>query len=312
MKCLTQQQQVLSALVLSHPISLTHPSPGFNFTSTLRNDTYPAIDTKDLDLQGKHVFLSGASKGIGRAAAISFAKAGAAGIAVAARSDLSSLQQEMQEAATAAGRKAPLIKPMALDILDQQSIERTAKETESALGRLDILINNAGAMEEFTPTLDSDPDEWWRTWTVNIRGTYLVTRALLPLMLKGGDKQIVMISSIGAFLPTPGASAYQISKLALLRYADYLNMEYGSQGVMVFGLHPGAVPTEIGLTMPKFLHAKLTDKPELAADTMVFLTSEKREWLRGRYVSCTWDMTELLGKREEIVNGDKLKVKLVL
>ncbi|KAI4249498.1 MAG: hypothetical protein LQ352_005611 [Teloschistes flavicans] len=296
------------------------PNPaaaGFNFTPTLRSDTYPAIDPNKLDLSGKHVFLSGASKGVGRAAAFSFVKAGVAGIAIAARSDLSSLERELKEVGAAAGRKdTPCIKTIQLDISDPQSIERAAVETSEAFqGKLDILINNAGAMEEFKPTLESDPDQWWNTWTINVRGTYLLTRALLPLLLRDDeqtDKQIVMLTSIGAFMPAPGGSAYQMSKLALLRYAEYLNIEYGAQGVVAYALHPGAIPTDIGLTMPKFLHAKLIDKPDLAADTMVFLASEKREWLRGRYISCTWDMTEFLQKREEIISGDKLKVKLAL
>ncbi|KAF6224480.1 hypothetical protein HO133_011057 [Letharia lupina] len=291
------------------------PNPaaaGYNFTSTLRNDTYPAIDPTKLKLGGKYVFLSGASKGIGHAAAISFVKAGVAGIAIAARSDLSSLEREMHEAATAAGKPSPQIKSIRLDILDAQSIERAAQETSDTFGKLDILINNAGAMEEFKPTLDSDPEQWWQTWTVNIRGTYLLTRALLPLMLKGGDKQIIMLTSIGAFMPAPGGSGYQISKLALLRYAEYLNIEYGAQGVVAYGIHPGAIPTDIGLTMPSFLHHKLIDKPALAADTIVFLVSERREWLRGRYVSCTWDMLEFGEMEEEIVGGDKLKIRLAL
>ena len=256
--------------------------------------------------------MSGASKGVGRAAAISFVKAGVAAIAIAARSDLSSLEREMHEAAIAAGKPVPHIESIHLDILDLQSVERAAQITSDAFGRLDVLINNAGAMEVFESTLDSNPDQWWQTWTVNVRGTFLLTRALLHLMLKGGDKQIVMLTSIGAFMPTSGGSGYQISKLALLRYTDYLNIEYGAQGVVAYGLHPGAIPTDIGLTMPIFLHAKLIDKPELAADTMVFLVSEKREWLRGRYISCTWDMPEFLEKREEIVSEDKLKMKLVL
>lgn len=312
----TQQQQVRLLLSwLLYPPSGSHVLRsilGFNFTSTLRNNTYPAIDPTKVDLGGKYVFLSGASKGVGHAAAISFVNAGVAGIAIAARSNLSTLEQDMHEAAKAAGKPSPHIKSICLDILDAQSIERAAKETSDAFGKLDILINNAGAIEEFKPTLDSDPEQWWQTWTVNVRGTYLLTRALLPLMLKGGDKQIIMLTSIGAFLPSPGASGYQISKLALLRYAEYLNIEYGAQGVVAYGVHPGAIPTDIGLTMPSFLHHKLVDKPELAADTIVFLVSEKREWLRGRYISCTWDMLEFTNKKEEIVSEDKLKIKLAL
>ena len=256
--------------------------------------------------------MSGASKGIGHATAISFVKAGVAGIAIAARSDLAALEQEMHEAAAAAGKPSPQIKPIRLDILDAQSIDRAAQETSDAFGKLDILINNAGAMEAFKPTLDSDPEQWWQTWTVNIRGTYLLTRAMLPMMLKGGDKQVIMLTSIGAFMVAPGGSSYQISKLALLRYAEYLNVEYGAQGVVAYGIHPGGIPTDMGLTLPAFMHNKLIDKAELAADTIVFLVSEKREWLRGRYVSCTWDMVELGEKREEIVREDKLKIKLTL
>ena len=285
---------------------------GYNFTSTLRNDTYPAIDPTKLDLGGKFVFLSGASKGIGHAAALSFIKAGVSGIAIAARSNLSSLEQEMHETAKSTGKPPPQIKSITLDILDADSISRAAEETAAAFGKLDILINNAGVMEAFAPTLDTDPDTWWQTWTVNLRGTYLLTRALLPLLLKAASSQIILLTSIGAFMPTPGGSAYQMSKLALLRYAEYLNAEYGAQGVLAYGLHPGAIPTEMGLTMPAFLHHKLVDKPELAADTMAWLVAERREWLAGRYVSCTWDMGELEGKREEIVEGDKLKVRLAL
>ncbi len=81
-------------------------------------------------------------------------------------------------------------------------------------------------MEAFESILDSNPDQWWQTRSVNSHDTFRRTRALLHLMLKGGDKQIVMLTSIAAFLPTSGGSGYQISKPALLRYTDYLNMEY--------------------------------------------------------------------------------------
>ena len=258
------------------------------------------------------MFVSGASKGVGRATSIAFAKAGVAGIAIGARSDLSSVERDLRDAAIAANRAVPKIKQISLDVLDKASIEDAAAETAKAFGRLDILINNAGAMEEFKRAIDSDPDSWWNTWTVNLRGTYLLTRALLPLMLEGGDKQIVILSSIGAFMQTPGASGYQMSKLALVRYSTYLNNEYGDQGLVSYALHPGAIPTELGLTLPKKLHAKMNDTPELAGDTIVFLASQKREWLKGRYVSCTWDMTELMKRQQEIVDGDKLTVKLVI
>ena len=85
-------------------------------------------------------------------------------------------------------------------------------------------------MDEFKSTLDSDPNQWWQTWSVNVRGISLLIRALL---LKDGTKQLVVLTSIGAFMPTPGGSGYNIGKLALLRYTDCLDIEYGAQGVVI-------------------------------------------------------------------------------
>lgn len=74
---------------------------------------------------------------------------------------------------------------------------------------------------------------------------YLVARAFLPLLLKGGDKQMVNVSSVGAHLLNPGLSSYQPSKLALLRFTEFLCVEYGDKGLVAFCIHPGNVPTDI-------------------------------------------------------------------
>lgn len=140
---------------------------GFHFTSSTHTDTYPAIEpaTKS-DLTGKYVFVTGASKGVGRATAIGYAKAGAAAIGLGARSQLSSLEKEIQDAAKKAGKKAPKMLSVKLDVEDRASVEAAAKEIEASFGRLDILINNAGYLEKAIPIAESDPDEWWKTWTV--------------------------------------------------------------------------------------------------------------------------------------------------
>lgn len=249
-------------------------SEGFNFTKTLHNDTYAAIDsaTKS-NLSNKYVFITGASKGIGRATAISYAKAGASAIAVGARSDLKSLEQDMKKAARDAGKEEPNILSLKVDVCDRETIESAAKEIEQKFGRLDILVNNAyvsivgsavigkeynrihsGYLESFVPIADSDPDEWWYTWTVNMRGPYLVTRSFLPLLLKGGDKQIINLSSIGAHATRYGASAYQTSKLAILRFTEFIMSEYGEKGVLAFAVHPGGVMTGMAARMPSSTH----------------------------------------------------------
>ena len=81
---------------------------------------------------------------------------------------------------------------------------------------------------------------------------------------------------------------------------------------MAYTIHPGSVPSDMSLTIPDEYKFLLIDKPELPAHTVLWLVKERREWLAGRYISSVWDMEELLSKKEEIVQGDKLKVKLVV
>ena len=182
-------------------------SNGVNFTPTQHHDTYDKINPEQFDLSSKAVFITGPSKGVGHAAALSFARAGASFIGLGARSDMSSLEKEIQEVAQKAGRKAPQTLAVKLDVSNEENVASAAKEVESKFGRLDILVNNAGYLEGFVPIKDSKVEEWWKTWQINVLGVYLVTRAFLPLLLKGDMKTILNTSSIGAQVCTPGASA---------------------------------------------------------------------------------------------------------
>jgi len=258
------------------------------------------------------VLITGASKGIGRATAIAFAQAGASAIIIAARSSLNDVKVSILDAAKTAGHPAPQILQLKLDVSDEQSVANAASQTEQIFGHLDILVNNAGRMETWSLLADSDPISWWNTWEVNVKGTYLMTRAFLPLLFKGNEKTIVNMNSIGAHLTRPGCSAYQIGKLAVLRLTEFMYVEYAAQGVLAFAIHPGAVATELAYKLPADTHARLIDTPELAADTIVWLTQEKRGWLGGRYISANWDMDELMSRKDEIVEGNKLKVRLAL
>ncbi|MCJ1400677.1 hypothetical protein MMC11_003885 [Xylographa trunciseda] len=286
---------------------------GRNFTPTIHQDTYPFISPTSLSLHGKHVFITGASKGIGHATALSYAKAGASALGLSARSSFSSIVSEIASAAKAAGHPPPKVFTYEMDVTSRESIKAVAVQVAHDLdGRLDFLINNAGYLEVFTPIVDSDPDEWWKTWTVNVRGPYLVTRAFLPLMLKGGDKTIVNLSSVGAHATQPGASGYETTKLAVCRFTEFIVVEYGKQGVIAFAVHPGGVMTELASNMPKQSHGILIDTPEMAADVITFLTGEKRTWLAGRYISCNWDMEEFLKMEKDIVDRDLLKFRMAL
>ena len=104
----------------------------------------------------------------------------------------------------------------------------------------------------------------------------------------------------------------QTSKLALLRFTEFIDAEYREKGVLAYTIHPGSVASDMASTLPEELKHILIDTPELSAHTLLWLLKERREWLAGRYISCVWDVDQLLSKKEEIVEGDKLKAKLVV
>ncbi|KAG0646534.1 Short chain dehydrogenase mpl6 [Hyphodiscus hymeniophilus] len=301
----------------SEAASFTHEQPStgdYEVTTVLHNDSYPEISPLSIAPLNKAVFVVGASRGIGLAIAKSFAQAGASHIALGARSELTSVKEEVLKAAADAKRSAPQVLCVELDVASQKSTEAASALVEKEFGKLDILLINAGKFSMGPLIADTDPEEWWDIYNVNLKGPYLISRACLPLMLKGGDKTIVTTASVGAFLITPGLSAYQDSKLAVLRLMEFVNREYADEGVTAFAIHPGNVPTELiggPEGIPEDLKHIFVETPELSADTIVYLTKEKRVWLGGRYINVTWDMPELMAKEDEVVKGDKLKVKFV-
>ncbi|KAK6958283.1 hypothetical protein Daesc_001081 [Daldinia eschscholtzii] len=287
--------------------------PGdYDVTSVVHSDTYPAIDPAKADLSGKAVLVTGASRGLGRAIAISYAKAGASKIAIGARSDLSATVNEVKAAAQKVGKPEPKVLALNLDVADPKNVDDAAARVKESFGQMDIVINNAGIFD-ITKILDTDPEKWWNIWRVNVMGPFNVTRSFLPLLFESSIKTIATVSSVGAHLVGPGLSAYQSSKLAVLRLSEFISAEYGDKGVVAFCIHPGNIPTDMvaGVMDPE-LRKLFTETPELSADSLVYLTSERRDWLAGRYINVFWDLPELMEKKDEIVKGDKLKVRLVL
>jgi NAD(P)-dependent dehydrogenase (short-subunit alcohol dehydrogenase family) len=138
-------------------------------------------------------------------------------------------------------------------------------------------------------------------------------RAARPLLVKGELKTFATTASVGAFVANPGLSDYQISKLAVLRLTQFFSVENAENGIIAFSIHPGNIWTDmIGGEIPDPLKAVFTETPELCADSLVWFTKERREWLNGRYINCTWDLPELEAREQEIVDGDLLKVTLAL
>lgn len=155
------------------PSQLTNWPAVRDLVPTAHSDTYPFISTSNADLSGKSVFITGASKGIGKGIALSFARAGCSRIAVAARTGVDELRRQLLSAAREAGRPEPHVLAITLDITSETAIKEAASTVSDAFGGvLDILINNAGRMSPAVPLTETDPGDWWATWELNIGGTY--------------------------------------------------------------------------------------------------------------------------------------------
>lgn len=185
-------------------------------------------------MQGKVVAITGASRGIGAAAARAFAAAGAQ-VVLMARStgDIEAL------AAETGGMALPC------DVADWTSVEGAVTRAVAAHGRLDVLVNNAGQIEPIAALAEADPQAWAQAVQVNLTGTFHGLRAALPVMRAQGAGTIINISSGAATAPLEGWSAYCASKAGALMLTRAAHLEEGARGLRILGLSPGTVATKM-------------------------------------------------------------------
>ena len=148
---------------------------------------------------------------------------------------------------------------------------------------------------------------------VNYLGRFYMTKHLLPSILSNPrpTKSIINISSIGS--QVSGPLGFSISALATNRLSQRVAESYSDQGVFCAALHPGAVwPEVVPPGFPPAMKEMSTDDVGLAGAWLVWLVGERKEWLNGRYMDATWDVEELEKRKEEIVEKDMLKMRLVV
>ncbi len=191
------------------------------------------------DMTGKTVIITGASRGIGAAAAEAFAAAGA-NVVLAARS-----QDEIAAIAaniTAAGGNALALR---CDVADWDAVAALVAQAEEAFGPTDLLINNAGLIDPIARLGDSDVEGWNKVIDVNVKGVYHGLRAVLPGMQARGKGTVINISSGAATSVLEGWSHYCASKAAVLSLTRCAHEEHGAQGLRIMGLSPGTVATAL-------------------------------------------------------------------
>lgn len=282
-------------------------------------ELYPAINPAIAlsgSAAGKVIFMAGASQGIGRATAIAFAKAGARAIFVTGRTSepLEETMRLLEEANPVTERAWRIC-----DVTSNEQVRAAVDDCLARFGGIDVADCNAGYLDKWAKIAESDPESWWTTWEINVRGTYHVIRYAIPHLIDSARRfaaedrsggHLILISSIGAQLLSAGASDYQTSKHAINRLCEFVNSDYGEDGVKCFAIHPGGVRTALALNMPEAIHTSLRDEPEVAAGFAVWLCSGQADWARGRYLNATWDVDQLQERKDEILRDDLLVNRL--
>jgi len=191
------------------------------------------------DLSGQVALITGASRGIGEAAARSLAKYGAK-VVLAARSagDIERIAAEINDAGGSA-------RAMTCDVSDYADVAKTVQAAVDAFGSIDILVNNAGVIEPIARIEASDPEAWGKVIDINVKGVYNGLRAVAPHMLEKGAGTVVNISSGAATGALEGWSHYCSSKAAALSLTRCGDKEFGDKGLRIVGLSPGTVATQM-------------------------------------------------------------------
>jgi len=233
------------------------------------------------DMTGKTVLITGASRGIGAAAAKEFAACGA-NVALAARSG-----DEIEELAKEIGKQANAIM---CDVADRASVSAAVETTVATFGGLDVLINNAGILEPIGHLGDTDSEAWDHVIDVNIKGVQYGMRAALAHMAAGGT--IITIGSGAATSALEGWSAYCASKAAVHHLNACLDTEYRKKGIRALILSPGTVATQMqrdikksGMNPVAQLNWEDHIPPEWPAKTLVWMCTEAANGHLGKVVA---------------------------
>jgi len=246
------------------------------------------------DLTGKVALVTGASSGMGRATAIALATQGAKVVVAARRLEkLEALVAEIKSS----GKEAIAIQ---MDVTNRSDIEKAVATAVSTYGRLDILVNDAGALD-YSPFLEMTEEKWDMIINTNLKGYFLAAQAAAKEMAKNKWGRIINIASIasgGVGIGIANLVHYTASKGGVIGMTEALAAELGQYGILVNAIGPGGIDTEMtkGSTdatlqgMFSRLSVKRLGKPEEIAAAVVYFASEEAAYTTGTtlYVDGGW------------------------
>ena len=237
-------------------------------------------------LAGKVAIVTGASRGIGAAAALALGEAGAS-VVLAARTIAQA--EANARRIDAAGGKAVAI---ACDVSDYAACQLLVDETTHRFGPPDVLVNNAGVIEPIGMVAEADPMGWARSIAINLIGAYYAIRAVLPGMIERRQGDVINVSSGAAMRPQEGWSAYCAGKAGLAMLTRSIDLEHRAAGIRVFGFQPGTTDTDMQVTIrasginpiSKIPREQLTPVAH-PARAIVYLCTKEAEDLAGKEFS---------------------------
>ena len=203
-------------------------------------DARSTVSPMGAELEGRTALVTGGGRGLGRAIALHLARAGA-GIAVVARTR-SQLDESAAMIESEGGRALAIV----ADVTERSEVEAGVAETERELGPISILVNNAGLARPYGPVGHVDPDDWWRSHAIHVRGTLLFMSAVLPGMRARRAGRIINIASKGGIVVAPNLSSYCVAKATVIRLTEHVDAEAKADGVRAFVVQPGTIATDMG------------------------------------------------------------------
>ena len=252
-------------------------------------------------LSGKVAIITGANQGLGLEIARKYVLAGA-GVMLFARN--AALLQEAQAELNKLAAPDQKILAKAGDVSNEADVKALVSETLTKLGGCHILVNNAGIYGPKGEIEDVDWSEWIKAIEINVYGSVLMSRAIIPHFKTQGYGKVIQLSGGGATNPLPRISAYAVSKAAIVRFAETLAEEVRGSGIDVNAIAPGALNTrmldEVLEAGPEkvgkdFYERSLKQKEsggaplDRGAELAVFLASAASDGITGKLISAVWD-----------------------
>ncbi len=246
-----------------------------------------------IDLGGKVALVTGASRGIGRATATVLAGCGAA-VIVNYRGQAEAAAEVVAQIEAAGGRATAV----QADVSDGGDVDRLVKTVTDTYGSLDILVNNAGIARD-NLLLRMKDDEWDSVIDTNLRGTYLLTKAVLRPMMRARRGRIITITSVVGLLGNAGQANYAAAKAGLIGFTKSVAREMASRGITANAVAPGFVETDITAGLSDSVReAALAAiplgrwaQPEEVANVVAFLSSDAAAYITGQTLAVDGGMT---------------------